>query len=110
MISGGLLRWRAVQLIQSTTADALGIKTNTWADGAVFRVDMRESAASEQQYADGVAVVRSVEIRARWQAVENAGLTEANRLSVRGRTLKINAIRNLDERDRVAVIDCTEVD
>jgi hypothetical protein len=30
-------------------------------------------------------------------------------VSVRGRTLKVNAIRNLDEADRVAVIDCTEV-
>jgi head-tail adaptor len=36
-------------------------------------------------------------------------VTAADRLSVRGHTLRINSIRNLDEADRVAVIDCTEV-
>jgi len=70
---------------------------------------MREDSATEQGYADGVAVVRTVEVRARWTAVQNANLTEVCRLVVRGRTLKINSIRNLDEADRVAVIDCTEV-
>jgi head-tail adaptor len=54
-------------------------------------------------------VVRNVEIRARWQAVENINLSEVCRLTVRGRSLKINAIQNLDEADRVAVIQCTEV-
>jgi len=71
--------------------------------------DMREDSSGEQSYADGVAVIRNVEIRARWQAVQNIGLTELCRLTVRGRTLRINSIRNLDESDRVAVIQCTEV-
>ena len=56
---------------------------------------------------DGVAVTRTYEVRARWQAI--TGLTEIDRLQIRGHTLKINSIRNLDEADRVAVIDCTEV-
>jgi len=109
MISGGRLRWSALVQEPSTTLDALGMRTATWNDGATFRCDMREDSATEQGYADGVAVVRTVEVRARWTAVQNANLTEVCRLVVRGRTLKINSIRNLDEADRVAVIDCTEV-
>jgi head-tail adaptor len=109
MISGGLLRWVATVQTPSSTLDSLGMRTATWTDGATFRCDLRENSANEQGYADGVAVIRSIEVRARWQAVQGAGLTEVCRLVVRGRTLKVNAIRNLDEADRVAVIDCTEV-
>jgi head-tail adaptor len=85
------------------------MRTATWINIGTFRCDMREQSAAEQSYADGVAVVRNVEIRARWQAVENINLSEVCRLTVRGRSLKINAIQNLDEADRVAVIQCTEV-
>jgi head-tail adaptor len=110
MISGGRLRWTATRLAASTAQDALGMRGATFSAGGTFRCDLREDSASEQQYADGVAVVRNCEVRARWQAVQNSGLTELDRLSVRGRTLRIDSIRNLDERDRVAVIACTEVD
>jgi head-tail adaptor len=109
MISGGLLRFSALVQTPSSTLDSLGMRTATWTDGSRFRCDLRETSATEQGYADGVAVVRSIEVRARWQAVQNAALTEVCRIVVRGRTLKVNAIRNLDEADRVAVIDCTEV-
>lgn len=110
MISGGLLKRVATRLEQSTSVDALGQKVDTWTAAGTFRCDLREQSANEGAYADGVAVIRNVELRARWQSVENIGLTEADRVSVRNRTLKINAIRNLEEADRVAVIDCTEVD
>jgi head-tail adaptor len=109
MISGGVLRWTATASEPSTTLDALGMRTTTWTDIGTFRCDMREQSAAEQAYADGVAVVRNVEIRARWQAVENIGLREVCRLTVRGRTLRIVSIQNLDESDRVAVIQCAEV-
>lgn len=110
MISGGVLKRTATRLEQTTTADALGIKGNTWTAAGTFRCDLREQTATEGAYADGVAVIRSVELRARWDSVQGVGLTELDRISVRGRTLKINGIRNLEEADRVAVIDCTEVD
>jgi head-tail adaptor len=109
MISAGRLKWLATVQTPSTTQDALGMRVDTWTDGATFRCDMRNDSSAEQQYVDGVAVVKSYEIRARWQAVQGAGLTEVDRLHVRGKTLRIGAIRNLDEADRVAVIDCTEV-
>ena len=109
MISGGVLRWTAAATQPSATLDAIGMRTTTWTALGSFRCDMREDSAGEQSYADGVAVIRNVEIRARWQAVQGIGLTELCRLTVRGRTLRINSIRNLDEADRVAVIQCTEV-
>ena len=85
------------------------MRVETWTDGAQFRADLRNESGNESSFADGVAVVKSYEVRARWQAVQGAGLSEVDRLSIRGKTLRINAIRNLDEADRVAVIDCTEV-
>lgn len=109
MISGGRLKRTATASQPSSTLDAIGMRTTTWTDIGTFRCDMREDSATEQGYADGVAVVRNVEIRARWQAVENINLSEVCRLTVRGRSLKINSIQNLDEADRVAVIQCTEV-
>lgn len=110
MISGGLLRWKATRLQASTTQDALGMRANSWTEAGTFRCDLRNDSTTEQQYADGVAVIRSCELRARWQAVQNVGLTEVDRLTVRGRYLRVQSIRNLDEADRVAVISCQEID
>ena len=109
MISGGLLRFTATRMAASTTQDALGLRTDSWTTGSSFRCDIRNDSAQEQGYADGVAVRRMCEVRARWQAVQNAGLTEVDRLAVRGRTYAVQSIRNLDEADRVAVIQVEEI-
>jgi head-tail adaptor len=109
MISAGVLRWTATATEPSTSLDDIGMRLTTWSTLGTFRCDLREDGAAEQSYADGVAVVRNVEVRARWQAIQQIGLTELCRLTVRSRTLRINTIRNLNEADRVAVIQCTEV-
>jgi len=109
MISGGVLRWTATATQPTAAVDGIGMRGTTWTTLGTFRCDMREDSAQEQPYADGIAVVRNVEVRARWQAVQGIGLTELCRLTVRGRTLRINSIRNLYESDREAVIQCTEV-
>lgn len=109
MISGGRLMHTATRLEPNGTNDALGMRSGTFSAAGTFRCDMRTDSSVEQQYADGVATVRGVEIRTRWPNIARVGLTELDRLEVRGRTLRINGIRNLDEADRVAVIDCTEV-
>jgi head-tail adaptor len=109
MISAGLLRWTATMLAASTSQDTLGLRSDTFTTGGTFRCDMRNQSAQEQAYADGVAVRRTWELRARWQRIENLGLTEVDRISVDGRTLKITSIINLDGADRVAVIQCEEV-
>jgi SPP1 family predicted phage head-tail adaptor len=109
MISAGRLRHLAVRLAPSASRDALGQRVDAWTQAAQFRADLRSDSADERQYADGTAVVRSYEVRARWNTVRSIGLSETDRILVRGRTLRIRAIQNLDERDRVAVIDCEEV-
>jgi head-tail adaptor len=109
MISAGRLRFLAVLQKPSASRDSLGQRVDTWTGGAQFRCDLRSDSADERQYADGVAVIRQWEVRARWNTVESIGVAETDRLVVRGKTLRIRAINNLDEKDRVAVIDCEEV-
>lgn len=109
MISGGSMHRMATIQAPSASRDALGMRVDTWTDVGQLWVDCRDQGASEQQYADGIAVLRNFEVRARWGSIRRTGLTELNRLVFRGKTLRINAIRNGDERDRVAIIECTEV-
>lgn len=109
MISAGLLKWKALRLQASTVQDVLGLRTDAWTAAGYFRCDLRNQSASEQSYADGVTVRRQWEIRARWPQIAGIGLTELDRVSVDGRTLKVQSIINLDGADRVAVIDCEEV-
>lgn len=110
MISGGVLTHKATRLIASNSRDQIGLRTDTWTTGKSFRCDLRNDSSNEQTLSDGIVVRRAYEVRARWQAVANAGLTEVDRLSVGGRTLRITAIRNLGEKDRVAVISAEEID
>lgn len=109
MISAGRLRFLALQKLPPSTASTLGLRGSTWTNGQYFRCDVRENSAIEQQYADGVAVVRQYEIRARWDTAKMIGLTELHRIECRDKTFKIRAITNLDEQDAVAVIDCEVV-
>jgi hypothetical protein len=106
MISAGRLRFVATQYRPPAAASTLGLRGSTWTAGTLFRCDVREQTAQEQEYADGVAVVRSYEIRARWRTVQAIGLDETQRIVCRGKTYRIRGITNLDERDHVAVIDC----
>jgi head-tail adaptor len=109
MISAGRLRHLATKQSPSASRDALGQRVDSWVSTVQFRADLRSDSADERQYADGVAVVRSWEVRARWDTVKAIGLSETDRILIRSKTLRIRTITNLDERDRVAVIDCEEV-
>jgi hypothetical protein len=108
MISGGLLRWTAT-VKRATGQDALGMRSATFNTVGTMRCDMRDQSATEQEYADGVSVLKQYEVRVRWPNIGRLSVVETDRLEVRGKTLRINHIRNLDEDDRVAVIECTEV-
>ncbi len=109
MISAGRLRWNARVMKAATTTDSLGRRTSTFTGGLYFRTDMRERGAAEVAYADGVAVTTQYELRTRWPEVARTTMTELDRIVVRGKTLRIESIENADERDRLAVIQCTEV-
>lgn len=109
-IGAGRLRHKALQLLPSTTQDGLGLRQDSWTDGDPFWCDLRSDTADERAYADGVAVVRQWEVRARWNRIKQIGLDATNRISIRGKTLKVRSITNLDEDDFTAVIDCEEVE
>jgi len=109
MLSAGRLRFVALQKLPPAAASTLSLRGSTWTDGQYFRADVRENSAQEQAYADGTAVIRQYELRARWETAQAIGLTESQRIECRGKTYKIRSITNLDERDRVAVIDCEVV-
>lgn len=110
MISAGRLRHVATVFRASTSVDALGRRSTTYTDVGDVRVDMRQSQGTEQVYADGVAVVSQTELRCRWPDVSRLSISAVDRLQCRGKTLRIVSINNLDNRDRVAVIDAMEVD
>ena len=109
MISAGRLTWRATMLSASSSQDALGLRTDAFTSGASFPCDLRNQSATEQNYADGVAIRATWEVRARWRRIANIGLSAVDRLSVDGRTLRINSIVDLEGAHRVAVIQCEEV-
>lgn len=109
MISAGRLRWNARVMKASSGTDSLGRRTSTFTGGAYFRTDMRERGAAEVGYAEGVAVTTQYELRTRWPEIARTTMTELDRIVVRGKTLRIQSIENADERDRLAVIQCTEV-
>ena len=109
MISAGLLKYTATRMSASTAQDALGLRTDSFTAGGSFRCDLRASGSSESPYADGVAVRRNFEIRARWPQIAAIGLKEVDRISVDGRTLRIHTITDLEGARRVAVIQCEEV-
>lgn len=109
MISAGRLRFRA-QIKRESTSDNLGKKNKTFGTTVgYFRCDLRDIGASEGEFSEGVAAIRSYECLARWQAVEELGLLETDRLVIDGMTFRINGIRNEGNRDRLATIDITEV-
>lgn len=109
MISAGRTRFVATVYTASANVDSLGRRNQTYTSSGTMRVDLREGMPAEQPYVDGVAVVASYELRARWPNIARLSVTPLSRITVRGKTLRISGIRNLDQANRVAVIDCVEV-
>lgn len=109
MIGAGQLTTKVTAYQRSTTADALGRLADTWSNVGSFRGDLRDQGATEREWGQGAAVVRSFELRARWLTVQALGVTERHRLEANGRTLRITAIEDMHEKHRVAVIRCEEV-
>jgi hypothetical protein len=109
MISAGRLRFTATIKRENST-DNLGKKEKNFSTTVgTFRCDLRDVGAIETDYGMGVAATRQYEVRARWQAVEDEGLLETDRLQIDGMTLNIKGIRNEENRDRLAIIDVEEI-
>ncbi len=88
--------WRVAQVLKAATSqDALGMRADNWVDGNTFRCELRPQSVVETPYADGIVVRRSFEIYARYKSVQNAGISEVDRIEVDGRLLRIQSIQNL---------------
>lgn len=110
MISSGLTRFNVqVLTAQSNNPDGYGRRNSGWTSAGFMRCDVRESMPVEQAFGDGVAAVGSFEVRTRWPNIARLNVRQIDRLVYRSKQLRINGIRNLDQRNRLAVIDCTEV-
>ena len=110
MISAGRMRFTATIKRENQPADDLGKKKKTFGTTVgTFRCDLRDISAVEGDYADGVSSIRSYECHARWGAIESLGLLETDRLTIDSMTFLISGIRNEGNRDRLAIIDITEV-
>lgn len=108
-VSAGGLRWIATRMAAPTAQDAVGQRSAAFTAAGTFPCELRNDQSAEMEYADGVVVRRMWVVRARWQAVQNCGLTERDRLSVDGRILRINSIVNVQMSDRSASIMCEEL-
>jgi hypothetical protein len=110
MISSGLTRFRVnVLRAGSNNPDAYGRRTTTTTNVGTIICDVRESMPTEQAYGDGVAAVGTYELRTRWPNIGRLSITQIDKLLYKGKTLRIAGIRNLDQANRVAVIDAVEV-
>jgi head-tail adaptor len=110
MISSGLTRFRLIVLRASgNSPDSLGRRVTTFTNVGTIVCDVRESAPVQTSYGDGVAVVGAYEIRTRWPNIARLTVTAIDRLQYGTKVLRINGIRDMDQRRRVAVIDCTEI-
>jgi len=109
MISAGLTRWRVTVLRASATPDSLGRRSVSYSSVGTIICDARENMPTETTLGAGAVSVGTFELRTRWPNIGRLSITPVDRLTFRGRTLRIDGIRNLEQRNRLAVIDCTEV-
>ena len=88
--------WKKARALKaSTTQDAMGMRTDNWVAGEYFRCELRNNSTIEMPYADGVIVRRTFEILMRWQTLKNLAISEVDRITVDGMTLRIQSITNV---------------
>lgn len=109
MISAGQLRHRATVWRRSTATDAYGRREESYSAGPRVSCLLVDSGAVESEVSLGAAAVRRFVVRMRWETLRSIALTEADRLEVSGRTLRIESIVDASARRRRADIACVEV-
>jgi hypothetical protein len=110
-LNPGELQWRAT-VKREASFDNLGRRDGDFStDAGTFRCSIADRGVSEVEWAEGTAVARTYEIRARWDAVQERNLTEIDRLFIEpGNILvRISGITNEGLADRVAVIEAVEI-
>jgi hypothetical protein len=108
MINSGSMRWTAT-IMRESSRGTLGNRDNSYSSAGTFRCSMEHVSSVETPYANGTSMVNTYEVRTRWTAGINLDLVPTDRLVIRDRTFKISGIRNMSEKDRVAIIDVEEI-
>lgn len=108
MIIAGVLRHRVRIRTPVETVDSTGRRSTALIDGATIPASVEAIAATEQAYAEGVAVRTSYAIRVRAQSARVHGLTAATVLDYDGRTLQVTSTRKELEQDDVLIVEATE--
>jgi hypothetical protein len=107
----GTLQWTAT-VKRESSFDNLGRRDGDFSTSVgTFRCSVEDRGTSEIEFADGTAVSRTYEIRARWESIQAHSLTEIDRLLITpGNILvRISGITNSGLQDREAVIEATEI-
>jgi SPP1 family predicted phage head-tail adaptor len=102
--SVGPLRHRVAIQARTVTQDGYGATVATWATAATVWASVEPLSGREAWQAQSVRpdVTHTVTIRA------YDGLTPKHRLLFDGRTLEIESVVNLEERNRYMVLQCKE--
>ena len=109
MISAGRLRFQA-QVKRESTYDNVGKRNNNFATTVgYFRCDLEDVGSTETEYADGIATINTWLCYARYDIINQLGVTTADRLIIDGKTYRINGIRNEHGRNRLSTLEITEV-
>jgi head-tail adaptor len=110
MSSGSGRYWRKARALKaSTSQDAMGMRTDNWVNGEHFRCELRNNSTVEMSYADGVIVRRTFEILMRWQTLVALAISEVDRITIDGMTLRIQSITNVAQGFMEASIIAEEV-
>lgn len=91
MVRAGSLRDRVTFQRATTGDDGYGNTTTAWADHLTVWANVRETLGKERVDAGRVEASRTATIRVR-QSTDTLGLTEADRVIVRGRPWNIRSI------------------
>lgn len=109
MIMAGLLRHRVTVQTPVQTVDSVGRRSTALVRGGTIAASVEAVAASESNYADGVALRTSYQIRVRAASAAQNGLTSSSVLEYGDRTLQVVGIVREREESDVVVITATEV-
>lgn len=110
MSSGSGRYWRKARALKaSTSQDSMGMRSDVWIPGDWFRCELRNNSTVEMPYADGVIVRRTFEILMRWQTLVALAISEVDRITIDGMTLRIQSITNVSQGFMEASIIAEEI-
>jgi SPP1 family predicted phage head-tail adaptor len=103
-ITSGMLRTTVSVEAATRTSDGAGGYTTAWAarSGAPTRAHVQFKSGSELMRSDRIEAKGSYRVTMRY----NSGVTESDRIVIKGRSHNIRAIDNVEMRDKWLILHC----